>query len=209
MAVEHTWHILERVDNHDEVRRMGQPKLESMYWKAGLTNGSWKYFTWKTTANLEKYSYRQLEGVGTQLVRHVCSSWVVGSDVSVWSSASVDVWWTRSRSLSLSLYSSAVPAGWWHFYVMPTPSEGPWWPVYTAEWCGCILTVLRVIFSMVVSRYLPCGFRLPSCPSPMLCPLTSLSLTSSQLLMQTPCVQFVRRYWVTRTQSQLLGRFVI
>jgi len=22
-----------------------------------------------------------------------------------------------------------------------TPGEGPWWHVYTAEWCGCILTV--------------------------------------------------------------------
>jgi len=25
-----------------------------------------------------------------------------------------------------------------------TPDEGPRWHVYTAEWCGCILTVLRI-----------------------------------------------------------------
>jgi len=40
-------------------------------------------------------------------------------------------------------------------------------------------------------------------------PLTSLSLASSQLLMQTPRVQPARRYQVTHTKSQHLGRFVI
>jgi len=48
------------------------------------------------------------------------------------------------------------------------------------------------VFARVVSRCLPCGFRLHGCPSPMVglpnCrgfPLTTLSLASSQLLMQT------------------------
>jgi len=27
-----------------------------------------------------------------------------------------------------------------------TPGEGPWWHVYTAEWCGCILTVPRIVY---------------------------------------------------------------
>jgi len=33
-----------------------------------------------------------------------------------------------------------------------TPGEGPWWNVYTAEWCGCIPTVshvsARVVFPL-------------------------------------------------------------
>jgi len=167
---------------------------------------------------MEKYSYRQPERVGTQLVRHVCSSWVVGSDVSVY--GLVHQWMCDEQGhdlgLSLSLYSSSVPAGWWHFlYVMPTPSEGPWWPVYTAEWCGCILTVLRLIFPWWFPVAFPVVFVFPrvllwcvvrNCRG---FTLTSLSLTISQLLIQAPCVQFVRWYRVTCTQSQHLGRFVI
>jgi len=78
-------------------------------------------------------------------------------------------------------------------------------------------SVLRYhIFARVVSRCVPRGFRLPECPSPMVgppslqrFPLTSLSLASSQLLMQTLHVWLARHYRVTRTQSQHLGRFVI
>ena len=40
-------------------------------------------------------------------------------------------------------------------------------------------------------------------------PLTLLSLAISQLLVQTQSVRLARRYWVTRTQSQHLSRFVI
>ena len=56
-----------------------------------------------------------------------------------------------------------------------------------------------------VSRCLPCGFRLPECPSmvgPPHCrvfPLTSVYLASSQLLMQTPRVRLARRYQVLDT----------
>jgi len=46
-------------------------------------------------------------------------------------------------------------------------------------------------------------------PSLQRFPLTSLSLASSQLLMQTLRVWLARHYRVTRTQSQHLGRFVI
>jgi len=51
-----------------------------------------------------------------------------------------------------------------------TPGEGPWWYVYTAEWCSCILTVSRMICQG--------GFPLPSlqflsskCPFCMVGPL--------------------------------------
>jgi len=51
------------------------------------------------------------------------------------------------------------------------------------------------VFARLVSCCLPCSFRLPECPSPMVDPLLSaeaflwpLSLASSQLLMQTPRV---------------------
>jgi len=27
-----------------------------------------------------------------------------------------------------------------------TPGEGPWWHVYTGEWCGCILRVSRIVW---------------------------------------------------------------
>jgi len=30
--------------------------------------------------------------------------------------------------------------------------------LYTAEWCGCILSVTYHVFTRVVSRCLPCGF---------------------------------------------------
>jgi len=67
------------------------------------------------------------------------------------------------------------------------------------------------VFARVVSRCLHCGFRLPECPDmvgpPLLAidsevrgfPLTSLSIASSRLLMQTMRVRHARHYRVIRT----------
>ena len=77
--------------------------------------------------------------------------------------------------------------------------------VYIAEWCGCILTVSRIMY---LPGWFPVAFPvvfvflgvlllwqvLPNC---RVFPLASLSLASSQLLMQTPCVQLARRCRVT------------
>ena len=65
-----------------------------------------------------------------------------------------------------------LQAGLWHFkHAMSrsdraTPGEGPWWHVYSAEWCGCILSLSFTYheFATVVSCCLPCGFHIPGCP---------------------------------------------
>jgi len=62
-----------------------------------------------------------------------------------------------------------LPAGLWHFKTCVSTGdslgEEPWWYVYTAEWCGCILTVSHI-------TYLPGWF-----------PVAFLRISSSSVLL--------------------------
>jgi len=51
-----------------------------------------------------------------------------------------------------------------------TLGKGPCWHIYNTQRCDCILNLAYDVFGKVVSRCLPCGFRLPGCSSPMVGP---------------------------------------
>jgi len=72
------------------------------------------------------------------------------------------------------------------------------------------------IFARVVSRCLPCSFRLPECPFSMVGPFHLQSLSSDLTVFSQQAASgadsacpLPRRYRVTCTWSQHLGRFVI
>jgi len=69
------------------------------------------------------------------------------------------------------------------------------------RWFSTAFPAIFIFFSVLLLWYVLANWRGFH--------LTSLSLASSQLLMQTPHVWLVRCYQVTHTQSQHLGRFVI
>jgi len=72
---------------------------------------------------------------------------------------------------------------------------------YLPGWFSVDFTAVFVFLSVLLLLWV-----LPNCRG---FPLTLLSLASSQLLMQTPCVRLARCYRVTYTEWQHLGRFVI